>query len=92
MSKVNLIIMKNHHVSGTNKSRAQGGSTMLSARIHEYQKPLVIERILKPAVNHGEQVLVRIEATGLCHSDLHLINGDWKKTRIGSLYYIEAAT
>lgn len=51
-----------------------------SARIHEYQKPLVIERIPKPIINHGEQVLVRIGSTGLCHSDLYLINGDWKNT------------
>lgn len=31
-------------------------------------------------VIHGEQVLVKVGATGLCHSDLHLINGDWKKS------------
>jgi alcohol dehydrogenase, propanol-preferring len=24
----------------------------------------------------GEQVLVKVGATGLCHSDLHIINGD----------------
>src|SRR5947207_8817589 len=51
---------------------------MLSARIHEYQKPLVIEKIPKPAGMQGEQVLVRVAAAGLCHSDLHLINGEWK--------------
>jgi propanol-preferring alcohol dehydrogenase len=54
--------------------------TMLSARIHEYQNPLVIERISKPIISQGEQVLVKVESTGLCHSDLHLINGDWKNT------------
>jgi alcohol dehydrogenase, propanol-preferring len=81
MFRIDLFIMNNHRVSGiNNKSRAQNGDTMLSARIHEYQKPLAIERIPKPTINHREQVLVRVEATGLCHSDLHLINGDWKKT------------
>jgi propanol-preferring alcohol dehydrogenase len=53
---------------------------MLSARIHDYQKPLTIENIEKPVITKGEQVLVKVGATGLCHSDLHLINGDWKNS------------
>ena len=52
--------------------------TMLSARIHEYQEPLEIDTVSKPKVAHGEEVLVRVGAAGLCHSDLHLINGEWK--------------
>jgi propanol-preferring alcohol dehydrogenase len=51
---------------------------MLSARIHEYQKPLVVQETAKPTITKGEQVLVKVGATGLCHSDLHLINGDLK--------------
>lgn len=54
------------------------GMQMLSARIHEYQRPLVIEGVPKPSNVHGEAVLVRVGAAGLCHSDLHLINGEWK--------------
>jgi len=49
---------------------------MLSARIHKYQEPLAIDNTTKPKV-HGE-VLVKVGAAGLCHSDLHLINGEWK--------------
>ena len=52
--------------------------TMLSARIHEYQKPLVVESIPKPSNITGEAVLVRVGGAGLCHSDLHLMNGEWK--------------
>ena len=52
--------------------------TMLSARIHEYQEPLEIDTVSKPKVAHGEEVLIRVGASGLCHSDLHLINGEWK--------------
>jgi propanol-preferring alcohol dehydrogenase len=51
---------------------------MLCARIHEYQRPLVVEDIPKPSNVSGEAVLVRVGAAGLCHSDLHLINGEWK--------------
>lgn len=52
---------------------------MLSARIHNYQKPLVLDNIEKPKIEHGDQVLLRVGATGLCHSDLHLIDGVWKE-------------
>ena len=53
---------------------------MISARIKEYQKPLNIENVDKPQIQHGHQVLLKVVSTGLCHSDLHLINGDWKNT------------
>ena len=46
--------------------------------MYEYQKSLRIEDVTrKPTIINGE-VLVKVGATGLCHSDLHLINGDWK--------------
>ena len=53
--------------------------TIVSARIHEYQKPLSLDNISIPKITHGEQVLVKVGAAGLCHSDLHLINGEWKE-------------
>ena len=54
--------------------------TMLSATIHQYQSPLVLQQTPKPKIIHGEQVMVKVGATGLCHSDIHLVNGDWKKS------------
>jgi alcohol dehydrogenase, propanol-preferring len=62
----------------SNKAGNGKEDTMLSARIHEYQNPLIVERIPKPIITSEEQVLVRVGASGLCHSDLHLINGEWK--------------
>ena len=50
---------------------------MSSARIHNYQEPLAIDNTSKPKV-YGEEILVRVGGAGLCHSDLHLINGEWK--------------
>jgi propanol-preferring alcohol dehydrogenase len=55
--------------------RTHMDETMLSARIHEYQKPLVLEKVPRA---RGEEVIVRVGGAGLCHSDLHLISGDWK--------------
>ena len=51
-----------------------------AARIHKYRSPLLIEDVQKPSVASPEGVLVRVGAAGLCHSDLHLINGDWQKS------------
>ena len=49
-----------------------------SARIHEYNKPLELDNIYKPVISRDEEVLVKVGASGLCHSDLHLISGEWK--------------
>jgi len=52
--------------------------TMTAARLHEYLKPLAIETVMKPTKIRGESVLIKVGAAGLCHSDIHLINGEWK--------------
>jgi len=54
------------------------GKNIRAARILEYGKPLSLDSIPKPRINHDEEVLVRVGATGLCHSDLHLLTGEWK--------------
>lgn len=60
------------------KTSHSSKGTMVAARIHEYQRPLVVESVQKPRKIVGESVLVRVGAAGLCHSDLHLISGEWK--------------
>lgn len=49
-----------------------------AARILEYGKPLSLDSVPKPRINLDEEVLVKVGAAGLCHSDLHLLNGEWK--------------
>lgn len=39
-------------------------------------KPLVIEERPKPEIKEGE-VLIKVEACGVCHSDVHIVDGDW---------------
>src|SRR5687767_3232352 len=53
-------------------------NSILSARLHQYKGPLLLDHVTKPSVNHDEEVLVKVGAAGLCHSDLHLINGEWQ--------------
>ncbi len=52
--------------------------SVLSARIHQYKEPLSLDNVSKPSITQDEEVLVKVGATGLCHSDIHLINGEWK--------------
>ena len=47
---------------------------MLSYQITEYGKPLEAQTRETPAPS-GEEVLLRITASGVCHSDLHLSDG-----------------
>lgn len=49
---------------------------MKAAVVHEFGKPLKIEEVPVPTPGFGE-VLVKIGATGVCHTDLHAANGDW---------------
>lgn len=51
-------------------------TTMKAAVVREFGKPLVIEEVTIPRPGPG-QVLVRIEASGVCHTDLHAAHGDW---------------
>jgi Zn-dependent alcohol dehydrogenase len=47
-----------------------------AAVCYEFGKPLVIEDVTLDAPKQGE-VRVKIAATGICHSDLHLVAGEW---------------
>lgn len=49
---------------------------MKAAVVHEFGKPLAIEEVVVPEVPPG-QVLVKVEACGVCHTDLHAAEGDW---------------
>ncbi|MEV6387434.1 Zn-dependent alcohol dehydrogenase [Nocardia xishanensis] len=40
--------------------------------------PLTIEKVSLPSTPPPGDVLVRLEATGLCHSDLHVLVGEWE--------------
>lgn len=49
---------------------------MLAAVVHDFRAPLSLEDVPRP-VPGLEQVLVRIEASGLCHTDIHAARGEW---------------
>jgi propanol-preferring alcohol dehydrogenase len=50
--------------------------TMKAAVAHQFGAPLTIDEVPIPTVGKN-QILVKIMASGVCHTDLHAINGDW---------------
>jgi alcohol dehydrogenase, propanol-preferring len=49
---------------------------MKAAVVHQFGSPLAIEDIATPVPGPG-QVLVKVETSGLCHTDIHAAHGDW---------------
>ena len=49
---------------------------MKAAVLHEFNQPLQIEEVDIPTPGAGE-IVVKMQASGVCHTDLHAIEGDW---------------
>jgi propanol-preferring alcohol dehydrogenase len=49
---------------------------MKAAVLHEFKQPLSIEDVAQPTPG-ADEILIAVEACGVCHSDLHLADGDW---------------
>src|SRR5580700_1028013 len=49
---------------------------MKAAILHEFKSPLIIDDVDRPQPD-AQEVLIEVEACGVCHSDLHLADGDW---------------
>jgi alcohol dehydrogenase, propanol-preferring len=47
-----------------------------AAVVHSFDHPLEVRDVPTPEPG-PEQVLVRIEACGLCHTDIHAARGEW---------------
>ena len=57
---------------------------MKAARLHEYDEnvspgSLKIEEVDEPRIEGPLDVLVRIGAAGLCRTDIHVVEGQWKE-------------
>jgi propanol-preferring alcohol dehydrogenase len=49
---------------------------MKAAIVREYKQPLRIEETDVP-IPGPDEVLIKVQACGVCHSDLHIAEGDW---------------
>jgi len=51
-------------------------TTMQAAVVHAFGKDLTIDNVPVPTPGHG-QALVKLITSGVCHTDLHAVEGDW---------------
>src|ERR1700726_3883574 len=49
---------------------------MRAAILREFKAPLTMEEVATPKLE-AHEVLIEVEACGVCHSDLHVADGDW---------------
>jgi alcohol dehydrogenase, propanol-preferring len=49
---------------------------MKAAVVENFHEPLEIKDVPSPEPGYG-QVLVKVETSGLCHTDIHAAHGDW---------------
>jgi alcohol dehydrogenase, propanol-preferring len=49
---------------------------MKAAVLHEFKTPLSLEDVPRPEAG-ADEVLIEVEVCGVCHSDLHVADGDW---------------
>ena len=62
---------------------------MKALRLHHYEVQPVVEEVAEPKITGPLDVIVRIGGAGLCRTDLHIIEGQWKEKSGGvTLPYI----
>jgi len=54
---------------------------MRAAVLHQPGSPLVIEDVATPRPKGGE-ILIKVRACGVCHTDLHLAAGEWRLPKL----------
>src|SRR5947208_7607539 len=60
---------------------------MKAARLFTYDKPLRLVDAETPRLKNPADVIVRVTGAGVCHTDLHIVEGVWKEKVQVSLPY-----
>ncbi|SDL88584.1 zinc-binding dehydrogenase [Microbacterium azadirachtae] len=60
----------------TDEKRGSTPATMRAAVVSSFTEPIAVQKVPVPVPGPG-QVLVRVETSGLCHTDIHAAHGDW---------------
>ncbi|MEB3020868.1 alcohol dehydrogenase AdhP [[Mycobacterium] crassicus] len=63
-------------MTDTLDTTAASAEVMRAAVVTEFGAPLQISELELPEPKHG-QALVKLETSGVCHTDLHAAHGDW---------------
>src|SRR2546428_8145107 len=56
-----------------------GGIQMNAVRLHHYEEHPMVEEVDEPKISGPHDVIVRIGGAGLCRTELHIIEGQWKE-------------
>ncbi|GAC1413962.1 MAG: NAD(P)-dependent alcohol dehydrogenase [Candidatus Velthaea sp.] len=60
---------------------------MKAVRLHRYAEAPIVEEIAEPTITGPHDVIVRIGGAGLCRTDIHIIEGQWKEKSNVALPY-----
>lgn len=52
---------------------------MKAVRVHEYDRPPTIDEVPDPVIRDPHDVIVQVTGAGVCRTDLHIIEGQWKE-------------
>src|SRR6266480_1482614 len=52
---------------------------MKAVRLHRYEELPQVEEVTEPKVTGPHDVIVRIGGAGLCRTDLHIVEGQWRE-------------
>ncbi|MEV6284980.1 NAD(P)-dependent alcohol dehydrogenase [Kribbella sp. NPDC051770] len=61
---------------------------MKAVRVHEYGKPPTLDDIPDPGLQGPLDVIVKVDAAGVCRTDLHIIEGQWAAKSGVALPYV----
>jgi propanol-preferring alcohol dehydrogenase len=62
--------------TATPNGQAPAVASYRAAVVHDFHAPLSVENV-RPAELKDGQIRVKLEASGLCHTDIHAAHGDW---------------
>lgn len=57
---------------------------MKAARLHNFHEDLRIDDVPEPTITSPNDVIVKIGGAGLCRTDLHIRDADWKEVQDGA--------
>jgi NAD+-dependent secondary alcohol dehydrogenase Adh1 len=61
---------------------------MKAVRVHEYGKPPSLDDVPDPVISRPLDILVKVDAAGVCRTDLHIIEGQWESRSGVTLPYV----
>lgn len=61
---------------------------MRAVRVHQYESPPTVDEVPDPRVEGPLDVLVEVNAAGVCRTDLHIVEGQWAEKSGVQLPYV----